>query len=174
MYLCLLCSQLDGELDLTDWVQQVCSVNKDAQLNAKAIPAFLSKGKLSHLNSEPNCLIFPGKLLPALKSAICLKEEHSEHPKTAAALVKLFKAWLNMDDEQKLNACGKDQRILAVVVSEIASLGCPASEGELAGWFTANRVKNTKRALEECHEHLKLNLRVLGTAPSADWGSQAV
>lgn len=127
------------------------------------------------LNSEvANYCTCVGKLLPALKSAICLKENHSEHPKTAAALVKLFKGWLNMTDEQKLNACGKDQRILAVVVKEIATLGCPGSEGELAGWFTANRTKGGKRALEECHEHLKLSLRVLGVAPTADWGKQAV
>jgi len=35
---------LDGELDLTNWVEQVARVNTDANLNAKAIPAFLEKG----------------------------------------------------------------------------------------------------------------------------------
>mmetsp|Transcript_18114 Transcript_18114/g.22634 ORF Transcript_18114/g.22634 Transcript_18114/m.22634 type:complete len:174 (+) Transcript_18114:1649-2170(+) len=33
---------LDGELDLTDWVEQVTRVNTDAELNAKSIPAFLN------------------------------------------------------------------------------------------------------------------------------------
>jgi len=49
---------LDGEFDLTEWVEKVASVNTDANLHAKAIPAFLAKGKL----------------LAALKSVICLKE----------------------------------------------------------------------------------------------------
>lgn len=88
--------------------------------------------------------------------------------------MKLFKAWLNMTDEQKLNACGKDQRILAVVVKEMTALDCPGSEGELAAWFEANRTKGGKRALEECVEYLKVSLRVLNAAPTADWGSQAV
>lgn len=61
-----------------------------------------------------------GKFLAALKSAICLKENHPTHAKTAGALVKLFKQWLNMTDEDKLAACKADQRILAVVVDEMA------------------------------------------------------
>lgn len=76
---------LDGELDLTDWVEQVCRLNTHPELNAKAIPAFLTKNKI----------------LPALKSAICLKENHPNHPKTAGALVKLFKKWLSLSDEEK-------------------------------------------------------------------------
>jgi len=35
---------LDGDLDLTDWVEKVCRVNTHPDLNAKAIPAFLAKG----------------------------------------------------------------------------------------------------------------------------------
>ena len=52
--------------------------------------------------------VLKGKLLPALKSAICLKEKHQGHPKTVATLVKLFKKWLTMTDEEKLEACGGD------------------------------------------------------------------
>lgn len=83
---------LDGELDLTDWVEKIAAVNTDAELNAKAISAFLSKGKL----------------LAALKSVICLKEQHAKHPRTSTALLKLFKKWLSMTDEEKLAACGGD------------------------------------------------------------------
>lgn len=78
--------------------------------------------------------------MPALKSAICLKEKHAKHAKTAAALTKLFKKWLSMTDAEKLKACGGDQRILTVVVSEVASLGCPSSDSDLATWFEANRT----------------------------------
>lgn len=52
---------LEDELDLTDWVEKIAAVNPDAELNAKAIPAFLAKGKL----------------MAALKSVICLKEQHA-------------------------------------------------------------------------------------------------
>ena len=114
---------------------------------------------------------FLGKLLSALKSAICLKEKHANHPKTAAALVKLFKKWLSMTDEQKLEACSNDQRILSVVTSEISALGCPQAESDLATWFASNRATGGTRPLEECHEYLKLSLRVLGETPSADWGA---
>lgn len=85
-------------------------------------------------------MVSEGKFLPALKSAICLKEKHATHPKTAASLVKLFKKWLSMTDAEKLTACGGDQRILAVAVSEVASLGCPGSDSDLASWFEANRT----------------------------------
>ena len=36
-----------------------------------------------------------------------------------------------MTDEEKLNACGKDARILAVVASEIQGLGCSSSVAAL-------------------------------------------
>ena len=49
-----------------------------------------------------------GKLLAALKSVICLKEKHANHPKTVASIVKLFKGWFQMTDEKKLEACGGD------------------------------------------------------------------
>jgi len=35
---------LDGELDLTDWVEKVARVNTGAELNAKCVPAFLNQG----------------------------------------------------------------------------------------------------------------------------------
>jgi len=149
---------LDGELDLTNWVEQVARVNTDANLNAKAIPAFLEKGKI----------------LPAMKSAICLKEKHASDPKTAAALVKLFKKWLTMPEAEKLEACGKDQRILNVVGHEIADLGCPSTEGDLVIWFDANRATGGKHTLEECHEAIKLRLRYLGQPASEEWGQAAV
>ena len=117
---------------------------------------------------------FLGKLLSALKSAICLKEKHADHPKTVAALAKLFKKWLSMTDEEKLESCAKDQRILSVATSEIQAMGCPEAESDLASWFASNRVTGTTRPLEECHEYLKLSLRVLGTTPTADWGAQAL
>ena len=115
-----------------------------------------------------------GKLLPALKSVICLKERYASHPKTAVTQLKLFKKWLSMTDEEKLAACGGDQRILAVVAAEIAALGCPATENDLAGWLNSNRTAGGSRALEEYHEFVKANMRVLGTAPTADWGAKAV
>ena len=60
-----------------------------------------------------------------------------------------------MTDEQKMEACGGDQRILSVVASEVATLGCPASEADLAGWLSSNRVTNGGRPLEEHHEFVK-------------------
>ena len=57
--------------------------------------------------------------MAALKSAICLKEEHADHPRTLTALARFFKAWLAMSDEDKLKACGNDQRVLDVAVEEI-------------------------------------------------------
>ena len=98
-------------------MQKVAAVNDDPDLNAKAIPAYLQKGKLLpaiyslfYANApRPFPVCFKkGKLLPALKSAICLKEKHQGHPKTVATLVKLFKKWLTMTDEEKLEACGGD------------------------------------------------------------------
>jgi len=47
-------------------------------------------------------------MLSALKSAICLHENHPNHPKTVPALAKLFVAWLAMDDETKQNSIGSD------------------------------------------------------------------
>ena len=114
-----------------------------------------------------------GKLLPALKSAICLKERHAASPRTTASLVKLFNKWLSMTDEEKIKACG-DERILAVAASELVALGCPASAAELKGWYAANRAPSTERTLEECHEHIKLNWRVLAEAPAAAWADLAV
>jgi len=68
-----------------------------------------------------------------------------------------------MSDEEKLAGCGKDQRILSVIGREIADLGCPASEADLGTWFEANRnTASSNRQLEECHEALKLRLRVFG------------
>ena len=71
--------------------------------------------------------------MKALKSAICLAEEHPNHPKTVPALAKLFVAWLNMDDEAKLNSIGKEPRFLAVVTKEINDLGCPSKIAEVPG-----------------------------------------
>ena len=82
-----------------------------------------------------------------MKSAICLREKHADHPMTAAALVKFFKAWLAMSDEKKLEACGNDQRILAVVVSEIVAMGCPDADSGLNDWFNANRATGGCRPL---------------------------
>lgn len=72
-----------------------------------------------------------GKLLSAVKSAICLRERYPDHPKTLAALLKLHAKWLAMSDEDKLNACGKDARILAVISSEIESLDCTSAAAKL-------------------------------------------
>ena len=93
--------------------------------------------------------------MAALKSVICLKEKHANHPKTVASIVKLFKGWFQMTNEKKLEACGGDQRILSVVASEIAALGCPAAEADLPGWFSSNRVTSSERPLEEHHEFVK-------------------
>jgi hypothetical protein len=65
--------------------------------------------------------------LAALKCAICLHEKHADHPKTVSSLIKLFKKWLSMSDDEKLAACGGDVRILSVVESEINALGCSSS-----------------------------------------------
>ena len=73
----------------------------------------------------------------ALKSAICLAEEHPNHPKTVPALAKLFVAWLNMDDEAKLNSISKEPRFMDVVSKEINDLGCPGTVAEVAGVVTA-------------------------------------
>lgn len=80
-----------------------------------------------------------------------------------------------MTDEDKLKKCGNDQRILAVVASEIAKLGCPAADVEIAAWFEASRVKDdASRPLEHVHELIKLKLRFFAEEPSAEWGSLAV
>lgn len=61
-----------------------------------------------------------------------------------------------MTDEQKLEACGGDQRILSVVASEVAALGCPANEAGLAGWLSANRLPSGgSRPLAEYLEFVK-------------------
>jgi len=51
--LCFICDQLDDELDLTDWVEKIAAVNTDAELNAKAIPAFLSRGNQAFGDTHP-------------------------------------------------------------------------------------------------------------------------
>ena len=78
--------------------------------------------------------------MPALKSAICLRERHAQHPKTAPSLLRLFKKWLSMTDEQKLAACTNDSRILAVITSEVSALGCPGSEAGLQAFWESNKV----------------------------------
>ena len=111
--------------------------------------------------------------MPALKSAISLRESNFSHPRAASALAKLFKKWLSMSEEEKLAACGKDQRILAVVVSEIVALGCPDSEAGIAAWYEDNRVKSAQsdRPVEHLHEHIKMQMRFFEAQPSADWGA---
>ena len=75
-------------------------------------------------------------MLKALKSAICLAEEYPNHPKTVPALAKLFVAWLNMDDEAKLNSIGKEPLFMDTVSKEINDLGCPATVAEVPGVVT--------------------------------------
>ena len=82
-----------------------------------------------------------------------------------------------MTDEKKLESCGGDQRILSVAASEVAALGCPGTEADLAGWLDANRAagqSSGERPLEEHLEFVKAQMRVLSAAPSADWGAKAV
>jgi len=43
---------------------------------------------------------------------------------------------------------------------------------DLGSWFEANRVAG-RHHLEECHEGLKLRLRVLGQAANASWAAEA-
>ena len=113
--------------------------------------------------------------MAALKSVLCLKEKHADHPKTVTSQVKLFKKWLSMTDEEKLAACGGDQRILSVVTGEVTTMGCPATDADLAGWLAANRVAaGGSLPLEEHHEFVKANMRVLNVAATADWGTNAV
>ena len=120
-------------------------------------------------------LSFVGKFLAALKSVLCLKEKHADHPKTVTSQVKLFKKWLSMTDEEKLAACGGDSRILSVVTGEVTTMGCPATDADLAGWLAANRVAaGGSLPLEEHHEFVKANMRVLNVAATADWGTNAV
>ena len=116
----------------------------------------------SILITTADFLYLIGKLLAAVKSAICMKEKHAGHPKTGATLAKLFKSWLEMDEAARLDACGKDQRILTVVGREIADLGCPAVTGDITTWFEANRAsENSNTKLSECHEAIKLRYRQL-------------
>ena len=75
-------------------------------------------------------------MLKALKSAICLAEQHPTHPKTVPSLAKLFVAWLNMDDEAKLNSIDKEPILMDVVSKEINDLGCPATVAEVPGVVT--------------------------------------
>ena len=79
-----------------------------------------------------------------------------------------------MTDEQKLKAANNKQDTLAEAADKIQALGCPATEAEVASWFASNRATGGRRPLEECHEHLKLSLRVLGETATADWGAQAL
>jgi len=94
----------------------------------KRSPHSSAKVIVSHSSSvlHLNNLLDTGKLLPALKSAICLNEKHGNHPKTLSSLMKLFKKWLSMSDDEKMAACGSDARILSEVGSEINNLGCPS------------------------------------------------
>ena len=103
-------------------------------------------------------------MLKAVRSAICLVENHKNHPKTIPSLAKLFVAWISMDEEAKLNSLNKESRILNVVTREINELGCPASVGEVTEWVKNELAKLNdpfKRTLEACHEHIKLQLNTL-------------
>ena len=113
--------------------------------------------------------------MPALKSAICLKEKHAKHPKTAGALIKLFKKWLSMSEEERLNACGKDARILSVVTSEIENLGYVSDVQKFPSVYsTMVGDVDSEVAVDEILERTKLNMRVFeGVLPAASWGSEA-
>ena len=77
--------------------------------------------------------------MAALKSAICLVEEHRSHPRTSSALCKLFSYWLNLSDEDKLKVCSNDQRVLEVAQEELSSMGCPSAASDLPGWLESQR-----------------------------------
>ena len=80
-----------------------------------------------------------------------------------------------MDDAARLDACGKDGRILNSVGAEIADLGCPENPADLNAWFEANRSTNdVNTKLSECHEAIKLRLRHLELPATEDWGTAAV
>lgn len=77
--------------------------------------------------------------MAALKSAICLFEEHKNHPRTISALAKLFNYWLGLSDEEKLKVCANDQRVLEVACEEMATMGCPSNLADIAGWVQSQR-----------------------------------
>ena len=65
----------------------------------------------------------------ALKSAICLKERHSNHPKTIPALVCFFRQWLELSKDKAAfiaSRLGGDERLWSVIEHEIKEvLKCP-------------------------------------------------
>lgn len=101
--------------------------------------------------------------MPAIKSAICLKERYPDHPKTLAALAKLNAKWQAMSAEDKLSGCGKDARILAVVESEIVALDGASCVAKLKD------NSDRRLPLEDCLELMKLSL----AKPEANWGEKA-
>jgi hypothetical protein len=65
----------------------------------------------------------------ALKSAICLKERHPNHPKTIPSLVVFFRQWLELSKDKAAfieKRLGGDERLWSVVEHEIKEvLKCP-------------------------------------------------
>ena len=78
-----------------------------------------------------------------------------------------------MSEEEKQSACKGDQRILSVVIEEMAALGCPAKQAGLATWFKANTATAPDTPLALCLESLKLRHRVLQDKPAASWAKEA-
>lgn len=108
---------LSGKWNIGDFVQKVTHRNwQDAHLHAKAIVFWLAEGKI----------------MLALKSAICLHERHANHPRTPAALAKFFTGYLEHAKSSALfDAVGKDQKLMEVIQQETKEvLGCPETEAE--------------------------------------------
>ena len=119
---------LTGKFNISGFVQKVTQRNsQDAHLHAKAIVFWLAEGKI----------------MLALKSAICLHERHPNHPRTPAALAKFFAGYMELEKSEGLfDAVGKNQTLMEVIQQETKEvLGCPETEAEAMEAAAANLAK---------------------------------
>ena len=100
-----------------------------------------------------------------------MKEEYASHPRTLTALARLFGAWLAMNDDDKLKACGSDQRVHEVAAEEITNLGCPASLADLKGWVDSQRSAMADGAAGHLGHVLEYSKMCLGLFPDAVAGA---
>jgi hypothetical protein len=130
--------------------------SQSAELHAKIIPLYLAKSKQAH------SLIHLDKIFLALKSLICLNENHAANPKTEVAKARFFKHWLDLSEEQRKKAI-PDERLYKSALSEIASLGAPTNTDGLEKVAETLKAKAAKD-ITAVNEYIKLRMKIVPKA----------
>jgi hypothetical protein len=96
----------------------------------------------------------------ALNCVKLLNDKHPSYVKTFPMKIRLFKYWLNLPQEKKLELI-KDEATLKTTIQEIMALGCPASASDLEAMIE-KYLDDNRNSIEFVHEYMKLKMKLFG------------